>query len=140
MSIYILRWKVYITFKDAPLLGSLIDPGKLIAKDLLSDGFSELQPLLNQALKKLEVTENQEAAIAAKGLTLVVDLLSQKYELIATNVPYLSRGKLCELLQDFTERHYGNAKNDIANAFLDRCLELNTKGGVTQISNRSKVI
>lgn len=124
---------LYNTFKDAPLLGSLIDPSKSIAKDLLNDGFSDLQPLLNQALQQFEVAENQEAAIAAKGLTLAVDLLNQKYELIATNVPYLSRGKQCVALQDFTERHYSNAKGDIANVFLERCLELNNKGGVTQM-------
>ena len=124
---------LYNTFKDAPLLGSLIDPGKSIAKDLLSDGFANLQPLLNRALQQFEVAENQEATIAAKGLTLAVDLLSQKYELIATNVPYLSRGKQCQALQDFTELHYGNAKGDIANVFLERCLELNIKGGVTQM-------
>ena len=124
---------LYNTFKDAPLLGSLIDPGKSIANDLLSDGFADLQPLLNQALQQFEVAENQEAVIAAKGLTLAVDLLNQKYELIATNVPYLSRGKQCQALQDFTERHYANAKGDIANVFLERCLELNTEGGVTQM-------
>ena len=124
---------LYNTFKDAPLLGSLIDPGKLIAKDLLSDGFADLQPLLNKALQQFEVVENQEAAIAAKGLTLAVDLLNKKYEWIATNVPYLSRGKQCQALQGFTERHYKNAKGDIANVFLERCLELNTDGGVTQM-------
>ena len=124
---------LYNTFKDAPLLGSLIDPSKSIAKNLLSDGFADLQPLLNQALQQFEVAKNQEAVIAAKGLTLAVDLLNQKYEWIATNVPYLSRSKQCKELQDFGERHYQNAKGDIANVFLERCLELNTKGGVTQM-------
>jgi hypothetical protein len=124
---------LYSTFKDAPLLGSLIDPGKSIAKNLLSEGFADLQPLLNKALQQFEVEENQEAAIAAKGLTLAVELLNKKYELIATNVPYLSRGKQCKELQDFTELHYRDAKSDIANVFLERCLELNSKGGVTQM-------
>ena len=36
-------------------------------------------------------------------------------------------------MQDFTERHYSNAKGDIANVFLERCLELNSNGGVTQM-------
>ena len=123
---------LYNTFKDAPLLGSLIDPGKSITNDLLSDGFADLHGLLNKALKH-EVAENQEAVIAAKGLTRAVELLNQKYELIATNVPYLSRGKQCKALQDFTERHYQNAKGDIANVFLERCLELNADSGVTQM-------
>ncbi|MCK4842192.1 MAG: hypothetical protein KAT04_09970 [Methylococcales bacterium] len=34
---------LYNTFKEAPLLGSLIDPSKSITKDLLNDGFSVKQ-------------------------------------------------------------------------------------------------
>jgi hypothetical protein len=124
---------LYNTFKDAPLLGSLIDPGKSIANDLLSDGFADLQPLLNQALQQFEMAENQEAVIAAKGLTLSVDLLSQKYQLIATNVPYLARGKQEECLQDFCEKYYPEAKHDLATVFLDRCLKLCMEGGTSCI-------
>jgi|SaaInlStandDraft_6_1057023.scaffolds.fasta_scaffold11348_2 hypothetical protein len=124
---------LYDTFKDAPLLGSLIDPSKTVTEDLFHGGFNELQPLLNQALEQFEAEGNKEATIAAKGLTLAADLLSQKYELIVTNVPYLSRSKQCEKLQIYTEQNYFNAKNDIANVFLERCLELNTVNGVSQM-------
>ena len=124
---------LYDTFKDAPVLGSLIEPSKVVTEDLLSNGFSELHPLLNKALQQFEVVENKEAAIAAKGLTLATNLLSQKYEFVVTNVPYLSRSKQCKKLQVFSEQFYDIAKGDIANVFLERCLELNTDGGVTQI-------
>jgi len=124
---------LYNTFKDAPLLGSLIDPGKLIAKDLLSDGFADLQPLLNKALQQFEVVENQEAAIAAKGLTLASDLLSKKYNWVITNVPYLGRGKQAPILMDFCEKYYSDAKSDLATVFLARCLELCLVGGTTSI-------
>ena len=124
---------LYDTFKDAPLLGSLIDPSKTVTEDLFHGGFNELQPLLNQALEQFEAEGNKEATIAAKGLTLAADLLSKKYELIVTNVPYLSRSKQCEKLQIYTEQNYFNAKNDIANVFLERCLELNTVNGVSQM-------
>jgi hypothetical protein len=124
---------LYDTFKDAPLLGSLIDPSKAVTDNLFTNGFSELQPLLNKALQQFEVDENNEANIAAKGLTLAANLLSQKYEFIVTNVPYLNRGKQCEKLQRFCENYYRYAKSDIANVFLERCLELNTKTGITQV-------
>jgi len=124
---------LYDTFKDAPVLGSLIDPSKTVKEDLFHGGFNELQPLINQALELFEAEGNKEATIAAKGLTLAADLLSKKYELIVTNVPYLSRSKQCEKLQIYTEQNYFNAKNDIANVFLERCLELNTVNGVSQM-------
>ena len=124
---------LYDLFKDAPVLGSLIDPTKAITDGLFNNDFSELQSLLNKALQAFEVAENKEATIAAKGLTLAADLLSKKYELLATNVPYLSSGKQCKTLQDFSKRYYNHAKGDIANVFLERCLELTVQGGVTQI-------
>lgn len=111
---------LYNTFKDAPILGSLIDPGKSIAKDLLNDGFSELQPLLNQALQQFEVAENQEAAIAAKGLTFANDLLIRKYELVITNPPYLGERKQCELLRLYTLNNFQEGKADLATAFVLR--------------------
>ena len=124
---------LYDTFKDAPVLGSLIDPGKAVETDLFHDGFTELQPLLNQALQQFEVEDNKEATIAAKGLTLAADLLNQKYEFITTNVPYLSRGKQCKKIQQYSDNYCSNAKGDLANVFLERCIELSVINGVTLI-------
>jgi hypothetical protein len=122
---------LYNTFKDAPILGSLIDPSKSIAKNLLSDGFSELQPLLNQALQQFEVAESQETAIAAKGLTLAVDLLNQKYELIATNVPYLTQIKQCDYLRKYINDCYPRSKADLATVFVEKCLDYCSSSGVS---------
>ena len=122
---------LYDAFKDAPVLGSLIDPSKVVTEDLLSNGFSELQPLLNKALQQFEVAENKEATIAAKGLTLAADLLSNKYELVVTNVPYLSLGKQCDYLKDFVSMNYSNAKPDLATVFIKRCIELCNSSGIS---------
>ena len=126
---------LYDTFQDAPLLGSLIDPTS-VSEDMLTAGFSELQPSLERALSKHAGEEEwEEAAIAALGLTEATRLLSQQYHLVVTNVPYLARGKQSERLRSFAERRYARAKNDLANVFLERCLEfcLEDGAGVTQI-------
>ena len=123
---------LYDTFKDAPVLGSLIDPGKAVETDLFHDGFTELQPLLNQALQQFEVDDNKEATIAAKGLTLAADLLNQKYELIVTNVPYLTRKKMSQKLLSFCDAYYPVSKFDIANVFLDRCQKITNYSGIIQ--------
>ena len=126
---------LYDTFRDAPLLGSLIDPTS-VSEDLLSAGYSELKPLLEQALSKhAGEEEREEAAIAALGLTEATRLLNGQYHLVITNVPYLARGKQSERLRKFVERRYARAKNDLANVFLERCLEFCLEGGagVTQI-------
>ena len=121
-------------FQDAPLLGSLIDPTS-VSENLLTAGYSELQPPLEQALKHAGEEEWEEAAIAALGLTEATRLMSQQYHLVVTNVPYLARGKHSERLRKFAERRYASAKQDLANVFLERCLEfcLEDGAGVTQI-------
>lgn len=127
---------LYDTFRDAPTLGSLIDPACSVSEDLLTAGFEELQPLLEQALQYHAGDEVwAETAIAARGLADAVRLLVDHYHLVITNVPYLARGKQSERLRKFGERHYPKAKNDLANAFLERCLELSLPegAGVTQI-------
>lgn len=127
---------LYDTFRDAPTLGSLIDPVRSIPEDMLTAGFDELQPLLEKALHEHAGEEEwQETAIAALGLAEAARLLSGHYHLVITNVPYLVRGKQIERVRKFCEKHFARAKNDLANVFLERCLEFSLPEGrgVTQI-------
>ena len=127
---------LYDTFRDAPALGSLIDPARSIPEDMLTAGFDELQPLLEKALREhADEEEWQETAITALGLAEATRLLSGRYHLVITNVPYLLRRKQVKRLHKFCEMHYPRAKNDLANVFLERCLEfsLPEDWGVTQI-------
>jgi hypothetical protein len=127
---------LYDTFREAPVLGSLIDPACSVSEDLLTAGFEELQPLLERALRKhAGEAEWEETAIAALGLAEAMRLLGRHYHLVVTNVPYLSRGKQGEQLRKFAESRYPSAKNDLANVFLERCLEFSLPEGegVTQI-------
>lgn len=127
--------RLYDTFSDAPILGSLIDPARSLKGDLLTADWSDLQPLLARALAVGEAGEDDlhEAAITAQGLARAAELLGQRYQLVITNVPYLARGKQCDVLKDFCENYYELARNDLANVFLERCLELTTTKGVVQI-------
>jgi very-short-patch-repair endonuclease/predicted GIY-YIG superfamily endonuclease len=116
-----LDW-MHDTFKDAPLLGSLLNPAKTDAAKLVQ--WDELSSALEQALKQEQADEQQEVAVVAQGLAKAATLLAGRYQWVITNVPYLARGKQNERLRDFCEKHYAAAKNDLATVFLDRCLEL----------------
>ena len=63
------------------------------------------------------------------GLAETIRILSSHYHLVITNVPYLARGKQNERLRKFAETRYPNAKNDLANVFLERCLEFSPPEG-----------
>ncbi|PWU30084.1 restriction endonuclease subunit M [Pseudomonas sp. RW407] len=127
--------RLYDTFRDAPVLGSLIDPARSLKGDLFTADWSRVQPLLSKALAVGEAGEEDlhEAAITAQGLARAAELLGQHYQLIVTNVPYLARGKQSETLREFSERYFDLAKSDLANVFLERCLALAAHKGTVQI-------
>ena len=121
---------LYDEFRQAPVLGSLLNPSASIAARLVD--MSELQPALQQSLQGEDGTE-YEAAVAAQGLASAAALLSKQYTLVITNVPYLARGKQGDALREFCENHYPEAKNDLATVFLERCLGLCATGGTASI-------
>lgn len=127
-----LDW-LYDSFKDAPILGSLLDPTRTSAAKIAQ--WDELSEALNQALSQERAqegsVEQHETAVTAQGLAKAATLLGDRYHWVITNVPYLARGKQHPRLQEFCADHYPAAKNDLATVFLDRCLELCVEGGTT---------
>lgn len=126
--------RLHQLFAQAPLLGSLLSPGKSKG-DLFGADYRELGELLRNALarertgKRKDGEEGWDSALSALGLLDAARLLEERYHLVVTNVPYLTRSKQSELLKTYCETHYSNAKNDLANVFLERCLELCSSGG-----------
>ena len=132
--------RLHDLFVQAPLLGSLIDPTRDAGKGgqlaLGVASFDALQPLLDAALVGEEGNRGKgignredgddayETVVAARGLLDAARMLGRRYSLVITNPPYLARGKQCKALADFCAEHYPDAKNDLANVFLERCLEL----------------
>ncbi len=137
---------LHASFARAPLLGSLLDPARSLKNDLATSSFDTLRDLLGRALaterpatlwgQASELQDDSwDLALTAKGLLDAARLLDGRYHLVVTNVPYLSRGKQLDALKDYCETHYPEAKNDLANVFLERCLELSREqgAGVVQI-------
>ncbi len=121
---------LYDTFRDAPTLGSLIDPARSVPEDMLTAGFDELHPLLERALREHAGEEEwEETAIAATGLSRAARMLVQGYHLVVTNVPYLGRGRQSQSLQEFCDKAYPLAKRDLATVFVERSLALTESGG-----------
>lgn len=133
--------QLHKAFTQAPILGSLLDTSKS-SGDLFTADYKLLSSLLQQALKaeqQPDLLEDSSAtwnnALTALGLLDAARLLDDRYNLVITNVPYLSRGKQNDTLKEYCETHYADAKNDLANVFLERCLELSLEhgAGVVQI-------
>lgn len=135
-----LDW-LYQTFKDAPVLGSLINPRRSHAAKIVP--WEDLKQALASAFKTDEqlqktntgdeLSQRIEAGIVAQGLAKSFELLTGQYTWVITNVPYLARGKQNDTLKDYCEANYPEGKNDLATVFLDRCLEFCVKGGTASI-------
>lgn len=120
--------RLYDLFARAPWLGSLIDP-RAAGGDLVEHSFDDLEPLLAQVMAKAETAELAEMAVAAQGLAKAAEILAGRFTLVATNVPYLGRGKQDGVLKDYCERHHSDAKADLATCFVERCLDFCVEGG-----------
>jgi hypothetical protein len=115
--------RLYSLFKDAPELGSLINP-RVSDGDLLEAEFHELQPLLEKALAhEVKDDAKHEMAVTARGVAKAAEILVGKFSLVATNVPYLGRRKQDEVLKKYCENLYPESKSDLATCFLERCTE-----------------
>lgn len=113
---------LYNLFKDAPVLGSLIDP-RGAAGNLVEADFHELQPVLAQALQAESGDEDRaEMGVVAKGLAKAAEILAGQFTLVATNVPFLGREKQVDRLRDYVDERQPDARADLACVMLKRCL------------------
>ncbi|MEI6234186.1 MAG: SAM-dependent DNA methyltransferase [Planctomycetota bacterium] len=123
---------LYGLFKDAPTLGSLINPKAL--GSVVSADYDTLLPFLAEAFAvESGDVETHERAVAAQGMVKAAEILAGEYTLVATNVPYLGRGKQHGVLTDYCERVYPLSKTDLATCFVERCITLCHKHGTTTL-------
>jgi hypothetical protein len=116
--------RLYDLFKNAPVLGSLINP-RSSGGDLLEAEFHELQPLLEKALAQDAGDEaKHEMAVTAKGVAKAAEILAGKFTLVATNVPFLGRRKQVQVLMDYCEEYFADSMKDLATAFVERSIDI----------------
>lgn len=122
----------YDLFKNADTLGSLIR----VDNQLTLVDPKTLEKKFTQALRREKEAGDPVAETFGEtghGVLKAAGLLAGRYDYVITNVPYLTRGKQGDLLRSFIEEHHPLGKNDIATAFLERCLAFCRPGGKVSI-------
>ena len=114
---------LFDVFKDAPALGSLINPAAIKEKMGIFASWKEVWNIFTDLMASAD-EDNQEIGISASGLADSAEILSNSYSLILTNPPYRKLGDLSEKMFEFFTHNYDDAKRDIATVFIKRCLEL----------------
>jgi len=122
--------RLHELFREADTLGSLIDPRSAVEDGTLdSVAFGEIAPLLERAFAR---DSDPVAAVfgeSAREVAKAATLLAGAYTLVATNVPYLVRGKQSEFLRAWLEHTYPDGAADLATAFVVRLRDLTALEG-----------
>lgn len=111
-------------FQKAPELGSLIDPRRTLPSGLFKGDSAAMREALALIVEREDQhAEGFERAVAAEGMAGALELLDETYTLVATNVPFLARGKQSAALRRFGEGSHSAAKGDLATMFVSRILQ-----------------
>lgn len=105
--------RLYRLFKNAPVLGSLINP-RVGEDDLFVAAYHKLQPLLETVLAQ-ETNDDPtfEMAVTARGLAKAAEILASQFTLVATNVPFLGYREMSSQLMDHVSSSYPSEKGDL---------------------------
>ncbi|MCC7365289.1 MAG: hypothetical protein IT303_13060 [Dehalococcoidia bacterium] len=115
--------RLYELFKDAPDLGSLINPNAMdLADRMFLRRYDDVADLVESTLS----SGPRDPAAAVVGLDLggvarSASLLARRYTLVATNVPYLGAGNQGDVLKQHIQAQHPDAKTNLATAFVARC-------------------
>jgi hypothetical protein len=129
--------RLYSIFQDAPTLGSLIDPSAPENR-LDTATFEELEPLLKEALSEEEEAEAAERGVVAHGIARAADMLSKKFHLVATNVPYRKSRDHDDVLRNFCRREYPRSDRSLETVFMERCRGFGDEKGVSAVVSQQK--
>jgi len=125
--------RLHNLFRNAPHLGSLTNPTDVpVQERMFMADYRRVEPLLQRALARDRNSDDPVAGVfgaAAEGIARAARLLAGTYTLVATNVPYLARGKQDQILTAFCDIHYPDSRTDLATVFVERCRAFTMPGG-----------
>lgn len=85
--------------------------------------YARLEEVKNEATMYGEAIEN------LRPLIQVAQVLSQKYDVVVTNPPYMGSANMNAKLSNFIKKNYAHYKSDFFSAFVIHCSEMTKKAG-----------
>ena len=108
------------TFNDAKEFGSLIRSKRL--------DFIKINEFIDSVLQNkkdsLEYYSYSSQISLIKKVLLQADLLSQEYDVVITNPPYMANRSMKKEFSDFLKKNYADSKSDLFATFIERCQEM----------------
>lgn len=113
-------------FTHGKVFGSLLKISEDFEYDQLLEMIQRFWKSQNEGLFAEDLNRRIEQLV---NLITVAKLLSNKYEVVVTNPPYLSSGGMDKLLSDFAKKQYLNSKSDLFAMFMEQCEFLTIRNG-----------
>ena len=126
--------KIIEDFKDAKEYGSILKL-ETIDRETLEKEFNLLKESLNNEQGTLIFNEDELNISIEEDLELIENLIAQhivltnKYEAVVTNPPYMGNSRMNTVLKKYIETNYSDVKNDLFAVFFMKCGEITKKKG-----------
>ncbi|WP_338944152.1 BREX-1 system adenine-specific DNA-methyltransferase PglX [Fusobacterium pseudoperiodonticum] len=131
--------KIIEDFKDAKEYGSILKL-KSIDKEILEKEFNLLKESFNNNEQETLIFNEDEMIIDTnKELELIESLIRQhitltnQYEAVVTNPPYMGGKGFSPKLKTYVEKNYKDSKSDLFAVFIERCNEFTKKNCYTSM-------
>lgn len=116
-------------FKDAEEYGSILNVEysdkelEAVAKRLeMIDEMSSYGSLI-------DMIESDEVIFSVFPMLTQARIMSQKYDVVITNPPYMAVGSACEKLNTYVKKHYPDSKTDLFAVFMQKCSDMLVRNG-----------
>lgn len=121
--------RVYDTFMDAKEYGSLIEPNvTLVELDALAAHLEEMRAVSDhdglEAQALIGIVINTMFPLMRQAR-----ILAQKYQVVATNPPYMGVSNASVKVQNYVKGNYPDSKSDLFAVFIERCERLVKQNG-----------
>lgn len=121
---------IYNSFLDAREYGSLIEAPK-IDYDEIKNRLSEIEN--TDSYNLFDEGKKDEIKNKFYYVLKTSEILSKKYEVVATNPPYMGSSIMDSKLSKYTKKNYPNSKMDMFAVFIERCNNLTKKNCYTSM-------
>lgn len=123
--------RLHQIFASADDYGSLLDPQRVAelnvggrGRGLFDAEWEEIAEVLSRQQDGVMDPAARVLGDSIAGIARSAALLSKRYVLCATNVPYRSRVTLASNILSYIDAYHTDAAGDLATAFVDRCLRM----------------
>lgn len=117
---------IYNSFLDAREYGSLIEAPKIDYNEI-KNRLSEIEN--TDFYNLFDESKKDEIKNKFYYVTKTSEILSKKYEVVATNPPYMGSSMMDSKLSKYTKKNYPDSKSDMFAVFIEKCNSLTDKNG-----------